>query len=183
MKFHVAQLLKEPVGTSREYDVYENIESIGDIPLASPLTGHVRLMHTNRGVLVKGTLRTDVVLECSRCLTEFTLPVELNINDQFWQKVDIYTGRAMPLPEGEEHDLEIDENHILDLSEAVRQYLLVNLPIQPLCSEACLGMCPQCGANLNEGLCNCAASNGASRGGATDSRLAALARLLEPDEK
>lgn len=182
MKFHVSQLLKEAVGTIRDYDIYENLDTIGDMPLAAPVTGHVRLMRTNRGVLVRGNLSTRVILECSRCLTEFEMPIDIHLNDQFWQKIDIYTGRVMPLPEGEDHDMEISEDHILDITEAVRQYLVIGLPMQALCTEACKGMCPNCGANLNDGACRCTATNGSVKREAADMRLAALARWFDSNE-
>ena len=46
-------------------------------------------------------------------------------------------------------------DQVLDLSEAVRQYALLALPMKPLCQEDCAGLCPQCGANLNGGSCSC----------------------------
>ena len=65
----------------------------------------------------------------------------------------------------------IDQNHQLDLREAIRQNLLLALPMQPLCKETCAGLCPQCGKNLNEGSCNCQPP--------IDERLSALADLLK----
>ena len=49
----------------------------------------------------------------------------------------------------------IDEHHVLDLSEAVRQYALVVIPMKPVCREDCAGLCPGCGCNLNREQCNC----------------------------
>ncbi|HUP28016.1 MAG TPA: DUF177 domain-containing protein, partial [Chloroflexia bacterium] len=50
---------------------------------------------------------------------------------------------------------DIDANHMMDLSEPVRQAILVALPMKPLCREDCKGLCPNCGANWNDGLCDC----------------------------
>ena len=50
----------------------------------------------------------------------------------------------------------IDESHVLDLGEAVRQYTLLALPMKPVCRETCAGLCPCCGTNLNHGPCGCA---------------------------
>ncbi|MBM3157836.1 MAG: DUF177 domain-containing protein, partial [Chloroflexi bacterium] len=49
----------------------------------------------------------------------------------------------------------INENHILDLSEAIRQYTIMALPMKPVCREDCAGLCPHCGRNLNLGPCKC----------------------------
>ena len=49
----------------------------------------------------------------------------------------------------------IDEHNILDLGEAIRQYSVMATPAKPLCKEDCAGLCPTCGANLNNGTCGC----------------------------
>ncbi|MBA7688765.1 hypothetical protein ES703_97254 [subsurface metagenome] len=49
----------------------------------------------------------------------------------------------------------IDEHHILDLTEAIRQYALLAIPMKPLCRGDCAGLCPNCGHNINQGPCDC----------------------------
>jgi uncharacterized protein len=49
----------------------------------------------------------------------------------------------------------IDEYHVIDLTEAIRQYTLLALPMKLLCREVCAGLCSSCGHNLNQGPCNC----------------------------
>ena len=49
----------------------------------------------------------------------------------------------------------VDENHILDITEVVRQYAALNMPMKPVCRDDCKGMCLQCGADLNESACQC----------------------------
>jgi uncharacterized protein len=74
------------------------------------------------------------------------------------------------LSEAEEGAFTIDENQEIDLSEAVRQYMLLALPMKPLCREECAGLCPSCGHNLNLGPCGCPPSD-------IDPRFAPLTRL------
>jgi uncharacterized protein len=74
----------------------------------------------------------------------------------------------------DEEAFSIDRNHIVDLSELIRQTLLVNLPLQPLCRAECAGLCPQCGKNLNEGPCDCPTET-------VDPRFAALESLLDDE--
>ena len=64
------------------------------------------------------------------------------------------TGRAIKHEEQEEDDaFTIDNVHQMDMSEPIRQALLVALPMRPLCRENCRGLCPVCGANRNNTDC------------------------------
>jgi uncharacterized protein len=154
VEFNVAQLLKSVVGTSREYDVDEPLDTIDEFEAASPVQGQVRLLRTNRGVFVDARLGASVKLVCGRCLGEAIEPVQIRVREEFLPTIDIDTG----LPTSEETDEEtglIDEHHILSLDDAFRQYALLELPIRPLCRPDCAGLCPRCGKNLNEGPCDC----------------------------
>ena len=64
------------------------------------------------------------------------------------------TGATLPLPE-EPGSFMIDDRNIMDISEAIRQYTVMALPIKPLCRQDCSGLCPTCGADLNEKRCDC----------------------------
>ncbi len=175
MKFNVAQLLKSSVGTVREYDVDEEIPSIDDVPVTSHVVGHVKFTRMPTGILVAADLEMTVALTCSRCLEELTYPLHLHFDEEFKPTVDVITGVELPEPE-DETEFTIDANHILDLTNAVREYALLALPMRPLCSENCQGLCPKCGQNLNKGKCDCSTAQ-------VDSRLSVLAKLLEEEEK
>jgi uncharacterized protein len=81
--------------------------------------------------------------------------VEAKLEEQFRPTVDVETGRAVQHQSIDEDgtDFEIDANHIMDLTEPVRQALLVAVDMRPLCREDCKGLCPECGGNLNEVDC------------------------------
>ena len=153
MQINVSQLLKEPIGSARNYEVNEVIDIAGD-GRDSLVQGEVELIHTNRGVLVKGALRTEVEVNCNRCLTPFNCPLTLNIEEEYFPTTDIASGVPLPLPE-DTSSFTIDEHHILDLTEAIRQYALLAIPMKLLCCEDCAGLCPSCGHNLNQGPCSC----------------------------
>ena len=148
MKINVAQQLKEHVGAVREYDIDEVDED------GFPIRGNVRLLHTNRSVLVTGTLDTSIRCECSRCLEQFEYPIKMNIEEEYFLTRDPVSGLPLP-PPTETGAFLIDENHILDLGEAVRQYKIMALPMKPVCREDCAGLCPHCGHNLNYETCEC----------------------------
>lgn len=102
------------------------------------------------GVLVWGRIRATVQLECRRCLTavEHTVdePIDLVFEALGEDEADEMAGEVYPLPpRGDE----------LDLSEAVREQLLLHVPAFVVCDEACRGLCPHCGTDLNQASCAC----------------------------
>jgi uncharacterized protein len=148
IQINVAQQIKEPVGSVREYDVDD---SVGE---GFSVHGAVRLLRTNRSILVTGRLETVARDTCSRCLDEYDHPVTLDIEEEFTLPKSVTGGSPSP-PQGETGTFEIDENNILDLREAVRQYVVLLGPMKPICRPDCAGFCPQCGSNLNKGECGC----------------------------
>jgi uncharacterized protein len=77
------------------------------------------------------------------------------MEEEFHPTIDIITGAALPLTADAEEATQIDEHHEIDLTEVVRQNLLLAIPQHPLCRTRCLGLCPTCGKNWNEGPCHC----------------------------
>ena len=153
MEINVSQLLKAPVGTTREYDMDSTVD-IADDGNGCLVQGKIKLIRTQRGILVKATLNTGVDLTCGRCLSLFRCPLSLDFEEEYVPIVDVVTGTPLPLPE-ERSTFTIDEHHVLDLTEATRQYSVLVIPMKPLCREECAGLCPSCGHNLNQGPCDC----------------------------
>ncbi len=169
MQINVAQLLQSPVGTTRYYQVDEVIDVAGD-GKDWRVQGEVRMVRTPRSILAGCTLHTEVELTCGRCLSVFNSPVTLNFEEEYMPTVDVGNGLPLSLPE-EPGAFTIDAHHVLDLTEAVRQYTLVAIPMKPLCHEECAGLCQTCGRNLNQGPCGCPVQE-------TDPRWSALKELL-----
>jgi uncharacterized protein len=169
MQFVVGQQLREPVGTVTHYDIRESKPLPQGEGSLSELTGSVDLMRTDEGILVSATLHGTVAGRCSRCLTDISYPLTLTFQEEYLPTVDAFTGEPLPLPTDSDAFL-IDRHQVLDLTEAVRQYRLTAEPMQPLCKPDCLGLCPHCGYNLNEGPCGCSEQE-------TDARWTALAEL------
>lgn len=137
MQINVSQLLKESIGSSREYKISETIDAVDD-NIVIPVKGEVKLIRTNRSILVQGKLYVSVEATCSRCLDVFSCPLELNIAEEFFPLLDMGSGYPLPSPE-ESDSFTIDEHQILDLTEAIRQYTLLAIPMKPLCREDCTG--------------------------------------------
>ncbi|MBQ9988720.1 MAG: DUF177 domain-containing protein [Clostridia bacterium] len=96
-------------------------------------------------IQVSGTLRFHVAAPCARCLKPVVSEIETNICERF-----------VPVGvEKEEEELYTYEGDELDLMQALQEAALIALPMRVLCSEDCAGLCPQCGADLNEGPCGC----------------------------
>lgn len=173
MRNNVAQLLKSPTGATRHYELEEDIGALDQTlkPLTA-LYGAVELVRTTDGILVRASLLTTVELTCSRCLDAFSHTLRLRIEEEFLPTVDIMTGARLPIPDDADVATLIDAHHILDLTEIVRQSLLLALPPFPLCRKDCKGLCPHCGQNWNEGPCDCHAAE-------PDPRLAILKQLLD----
>jgi uncharacterized protein len=156
-QFNVAQLLKQPSGARRVYDIdTTDIPPLDeDLNIIGPIQGQVRLSRVGDEILVTGELETTVELACGRCLTPFQAPVRFEIEEEFRPTIDVTSGVHLPQEPDQDSATLIDEHHILDLAEIMRQDLLLSLPTSPLCRSDCLGLCPVCGQNLNERICDC----------------------------
>ncbi len=154
MRWNVSQLLKSGVGEEREYEFNESSPGIRE--LTGGVEGSAQLIRTKLGILVLASADTSVRCACSRCLQEFSNPAHLAIEEEFLQTTDTETGVKLALDESEE-SFTISSQNELDLTEPIRQYAILSIPIKPLCKEDCLGLCQSCGKNLNEGPCNCKA--------------------------
>lgn len=154
MQFNISQLLKERIGSSRRYTINDTFERLEDTG-TDHAWGSVVMIRTDHSIWVTGTLEATAVSTCSRCLAPFSHEVRFHLDEEYIPTVDITTGVSNDVPEASDGVFTIDEHHTLDLSEAVRQYTIMNLPIKPLCRRDCRGICQRCGVNLNESDCRC----------------------------
>jgi len=116
----------------------------------------INIFRIGTRVLIKGHLETSLSLVCSRCLKEFSYPLDIDFKDEY-----IPTTEAI-LGEEYEHELTSDElelsfysNDEIDIEDLIRGHLLLSVPMKPLCKADCQGICPKCGSDLNMGLCTC----------------------------
>jgi len=116
-----------------------------------------------------GSAVTELELGCSRCLESFRLPVNADFDLRYLPASEVSQDEEREI---EEEDLETSyyRDDQIDLNELLREQFYLALPMKPLCEEACKGLCPQCGTNLNTGSCSCNAAW-------EDPRLAALKQL------
>jgi uncharacterized protein len=170
LQFNVATLLREPVGSTRHYDIDDNAR----VDERRHVTGRASFLRTNRGILVTARLAGVLAQECSRCLKPLEVPIAIEFEEEYFASVQPGTGAPLPPPDDPEA-FRIDARHILDLEDAVSQFWTAALPMQPLCQPDCRGLCPSCGQDWNTGQCDCAPGG--------DPRWSALEQLSTKLEK
>lgn len=166
MRFNVSGLLQEGIGGTRGHQVKDFLRLGRDGGEA--VEGSVELLRTKAGILVRAHLQLLERETCSRCLKPLEETVRIDFEEEFQATVDPRSG--LRLEDIDPDAFKIDENHMLDLAEAVRQYREISVAMAPLCQADCRGLCPNCGKDLNFGDCGCVR-------GPVDSRWAALAAL------
>ena len=141
--------------------------------IVAPVHCHIQFLRQNQNIYTKAKFSTSLVVECSRCIepleTEIVADVELN-----FLQVDAHEKMDPRLVDaGERHYL----GEVIDLSDDARQGLALEIPVWPLCSESCNGLCANCGANLNLDTCDCGGLEESS------SPFAALSKLWSEKNK
>ena len=175
MQYNVAQMLLEPIGSTQQHQVQETSVTLDGVK-TKRLEGWLKFTRTDIGIWVKGRLKAEVSSQCSRCLTGFDAPLNTELNEQFYPTVDLTTGAAITASVLEEEAFRINSTNVLDTREALRQDLITQLPMTSLCKQDCAGICPSCGVNRNEVLCQCEDRTG-------DPRWERLLELLPSTDK
>lgn len=141
-----------------------------DALLPGPVAVSLDLTNIEGLVAVTGVLEGTIVRECVRCLKEYDDPLAFSVRAAFIQepksaprhpkRIDPRRARAEVTeaePEEEPDDQYHYQGNQLELAPMLREHVILSAPMQPICSDDCLGLCAQCGKNLNEGPCQCAA--------------------------
>ena len=142
---NVGFLLNQPVGTNRDIP-FEEIDwelDLGDDFRVNRFRGIVNLGRTSQGILVVGKLHASADLECVNCLSITPHDLQADFSELYafsWKSVT-------------ESELILSEDANIDLTPVVRDYLLLDIPISPVCRVDCNGLCSVCGENLNEINC------------------------------
>ena len=146
--------MTEPSGSTRSFEAAEEAPS-ADGEGVSPASGTVALMRTDRGLWVSATLVSRELCTCSRCLEDFSQSIDISIEEEALPVAELVEGDNTADADGSPSSFFIDPDQILDITEAVRQYTDLGIPMKPICKDGCLGICSTCGTNLNEAVCHC----------------------------
>jgi uncharacterized protein len=140
LRFNVGFLLNQAIGYNRDIHFeYPDILLKPDF-LLSNFSGVSKASRTPQGIFIQGEFKGQAPVECVRCLTGFDQPLHTAFDELYAFDQRSVTDSGLLLPE--------DGN--IDLEPLVREYLLIEMPISPICKSNCKGLCPVCGLNLNE---------------------------------
>lgn len=162
LRFNFGYLLEADRGTRRVTELSYPSMQLEEVHL-SPLDGRFQATKTTNGIYIEGVLTSGLQVDCARCLKPVAVPVEMELSELYYY--------PPPPPAGE---FAVGDDGVLDLGPLVRELALLSAPARVFCTEGCLGLCNQCGQNLNESACDCERDT-------IDPRLAVLRTLLEED--
>jgi len=143
------------------------------VPEGSPIDLDLRLESVLEGVLVSGSADLMVSAECSRCLEPVEWQQEIDLTELYRYPTTDARGAVVEVEDESDDPLPELEDDLIDLEPTLRDAVVLDLPLAPLCREDCLGLCPQCGVRLEDDPQHVHEAN--------DPRWAALAALAEPD--
>jgi uncharacterized protein len=137
-RINVGFIVHEEVGYSHEIPFEFDKVKLEDLELEN-FAGAVTIGRTPQGLVVQGKFSADTELECVRCLNEFTHPLT-------WEFTELYAFNKKSVSES---GLLLPDDMHIDLAPLLREYALLEIPISPLHSPECKGLCPVCGQDLN----------------------------------
>jgi uncharacterized protein len=175
-RLNVAGLLREPPGAVRTVELGDLAwPAEGSLP-PRRVIGTLKLQRTNRGILATGNARTLARRTCIRCLDEYDEPVEVQLSEEFLSTRDPGTGAPIAIDPAEAETPQIDGHQEIDLGPVLADELTLAEPMHPLCRPDCRGLCPTCGARLDDPRHE---NHGQTE---IDPRLAALADWKPPED-
>ncbi|MEC9489820.1 MAG: DUF177 domain-containing protein [Halanaerobiales bacterium] len=152
--------LKE-IGSRKQVSLeleFHDLEFVNrEIEIKDPIKLELGIFNTKDSFVVEGKLEANLILSCSRCLQKYSSSVELDISEDVLKS-------------------EMEDEEELYLDEIIMDNIILSLPMKPLCSDDCKGICPECGQDLNEGECECEVE-------ALDPRLAKLKEFYNEDNE
>ena len=143
LRTNIGYFLNKSIGFSRDFEIAHKEISIEPDLYVRNLVSRNRFSRTHEGLLLQSDLSGEIEVTCGRCLSLFYTCVNTRIDELY-----VFAQRS-----NDESDLIIPEDGYIDLGELFREYLILEEPINPICIQACKGLCSQCGQNLNEKLC------------------------------
>ena len=175
MKIRIDEAKRKQVDLHEEepaahYESLAQMEKDGDCSFTAPVRACVSAGWEYDHVRATGKVTSAVRLTCSRCLTEYELPISSDFTIFY---------RQASGDDPSEDEVELNDEDLIsavytgeeiDLDGEIAEQVMLEVPFKPLCSESCRGLCTECGADLNTGECGCA------RGG-INLKMAALQKI------
>lgn len=167
-------IISEIPENGMDLELSETLESDTSVNILSPVHAFIRVDKKDSEIFFKGAASVTVQQQCSRCLKVFDTEMKIDIDTLYRPSKEINLEEHYEL-KSDELDTAFYKNDEIDLNDLLKEQILLNLPMKPLCSEQCKGLCPKCGADLNTTQCSCEIFE-------VDERLAVLKQLLKRKE-
>jgi DUF177 domain-containing protein len=141
--------------TFADFPELKTMSDHGGPVFVEPFSFHLRFQRTGQLVELEGQVTADILLSCGRCLKEFRLPVAESF---------ALTFSPVPQKDVDDEEVELDADELglityqdetLDLAAPLLEQLVMAVPISPVCSDECHGLCAECGLDLNDSRCLC----------------------------
>jgi uncharacterized protein len=133
MKFNINEIPATGLELTQSITASDLDIETSDIKFEAPIDITVRIIKEQDDVYATVNIAGTMIQECARCLEKFGVPLKGRY--EF-----VYSAKDKP---------------VIDLTEDIRQEIMLNYPLKPLCADGCKGLCPVCGKNLNQGQCSC----------------------------
>ena len=159
MKIRIDDVKKTRLDLNEEepaehYPNLVQMEQAGECSFIEPVKTAVSAIWEYDHVRATGTVESAVQLSCSRCLTEYRLPIASNFTIFYTKSVGGEQDEEVELSDTDLISVSYSGDEI-DLDSEIAEQVMMEVPFKPLCSESCRGLCPECGADLNAGECGC----------------------------
>lgn len=157
MLLDLTEILSHP-GMRYAYTLDEPPIEVAELTCVRPIRGNIQFANTGSALVLSGSFSTRVALVCSRCLAPMELQVGVRVDEQFplMHPPGFHSGSVAIVEEEDSREAGgLFDGPVMDLTDLLRQLILIELPVCPIHSEDCLGLCPICGHNLNLGKCSC----------------------------
>lgn len=148
----------------------EETPEVENVTILKPFKLIIRVEKRGKEVFIKGMTQGEVELSCSRCLKNFNMPIKSLFSITYHPIEELNRDELVELKR-DEMDVDFYREGVIDTESIIRDQIMLNIPMKPLCSESCKGLCPICGSDLNEVECGCEQKE-------IDPRFAVLQSLL-----
>ena len=142
-RINVGFIVHEEIGYSHDFPFEFDVVSLGDDLVLTDFSGNIHIGRTPQGLVTTGAFEGKMTLECARCLNDFTHKLEWDFTELFAFKSDMVDESVLPLPDSAQ----------IDFEPILREYALLEVPINPLHAPDCQGLCMECGQDLNVADC------------------------------
>lgn len=157
---HIREAVRQYVfhESAETFPVLASMTEAGECRFTGPISVDLTVGREMDHYRVDGSLKVPVSLLCSRCLAEF----DQTVSSQF--SIFFREGEGLGADNEEDDDVELDERALvsatfsgdeIDLQPELGEQVALCIPLKPLCSESCKGLCPVCGIDLNTATCGC----------------------------